>query len=73
MDKSAHADKENMMKNMQQFLFMSFQTSVFGITMGDHKGRSKSVKDPPGPTNGCLLVDVNVVFCMANRRCECVY
>ena len=30
---SAHADKENMMKNIQKYLFMSFQTGVFRMTM----------------------------------------
>ena len=33
MDESAHADKKNMMKNIRQYLFMSFQTSAFRMTM----------------------------------------
>ena len=33
MDESAHADKENIMKNIQQYLFMSFRTGVFRMTM----------------------------------------
>ena len=32
-DESAHADKVNMIKNIQQYIFMSFQTGVFRITM----------------------------------------
>ena len=32
-DESAHADEENMMKNIQQYLFMSFQIGVFRMTM----------------------------------------
>ena len=29
----AHAGKENMMKNIQQYLFMDSQTGVFSMTM----------------------------------------
>ena len=36
-DESAHADKENMMKNMQQYLFASFQTGVFRMAMSSGK------------------------------------
>ena len=33
MEDRAHTDKENMMKNIQQYPFMGFQTDVFRMTV----------------------------------------
>ena len=49
-DKSAHADKENKMKNIQQYLFMSFQTGVFRKSMvcrGRYNGYVKHKRNNP--------------------------